>query len=117
MTAQEVTGVSPTGTIADDEVRMNLRPILAERDISSERGHLDLLVDGDLLVALLLPIEVAEGDVAEGADAAEVGCGESVLDREGLEHGHRLVTTLEDESEGALAVHVAELFVLHRAAY
>jgi hypothetical protein len=71
-------------------------------DVAGEGEHLDLLVHGDPQVVLVLPVEVAEHDLAEGADAAEAGRRQRVVPGEAQQSVHQLVPGLEDEHEAPL---------------
>jgi hypothetical protein len=106
----EVAGVGTSVGVADDEVGVDLRFAVLDGDVAGERRNLDLLVDRDWLVLLPLPVEVAERDVAEGADAGEVSGGELVLACESLQFALDLVAAREDECVASLAVDLAEGF-------
>src|SRR5688572_27219401 len=55
---------------------MELRLAATQRYVADERKHLDLFIDGNLLVILLLSIEKTEHGVFKCADSGEMACGE-----------------------------------------
>src|SRR5882672_5258593 len=84
----------------DDDVRVDLRLALVERDVAEQREHLHLLVERDPLVVPLRAVEVAQRHVAERADGREVRGAELLRLGEGREPGHRLVALVEDQHPG-----------------
>src|SRR5438874_1988862 len=85
---------------SDDDVRVDLRLALVERDVAEQREHLHLLVKRDLLVVALRAVEIAQRHVAERADGREVRGAELLRLGEGREPGHRLVALVEDQRPG-----------------
>src|SRR6185437_15107777 len=82
--------------------------------VADEGEHLDLVGDRDALVALRLPVEVAEDGVAERADAREVRSAQAALTREPAQPLEHLVARLEDENERLPAGVLMDQAFLHR---
>src|SRR5438093_1938552 len=106
---QQVAAQRRAVRLAEDHVRMNLGlPALSLRNVADQRNDLDLLADGNPLVVLLRPVEVAERHVLEGADGSEVTATELMVAGERLEVTHDLVASLEDQGVRLLAIGFVE---------
>jgi hypothetical protein len=75
---------------------VDFRLATVERHVTEERQHLDLFADRDPRVVAQLAIEVAERDVAEGADRREVCRAERLVARERGQRGDGLVALFEN---------------------
>src|SRR5581483_5747457 len=113
VTLEQVPTPSGAVPISDDDVRVDGRLAVVEGNVSDERDHFDLFVDRNRLVVLLLPVEVAEHEIAERADARELRGAEVVSSRKAAQPVHCLVAEVEDEHEGAAAVGFGDDFRLH----
>ena len=56
---------------AEHRVDVQLRLFTVKGHVAHQRQHLDLLIDGNALVVLALPVEIAERDVLERPDGAQ----------------------------------------------
>jgi hypothetical protein len=99
MPFDEVPAVCSRIDLANDDVRVHLRLILLERNISDQRQDLDLFLDGDVLIPLRTPIEIRHDRVRERADRREVAGGQPLFSRKGGEHGDGFVIGRQDEHE------------------
>src|SRR5437868_6463133 len=109
MCLEQMTTVRGAIVFADDNVRVHLRFAVGDRYVASEREHFDLLAYRYALVTFSIPVEVTEHHVTECSDPREVAAPEMQLVGESREGRHRLVSSLEDQSKGPLAVVVNQL--------
>jgi hypothetical protein len=83
---------------------MHLGLALVERNIAHERQDFDLLAEGDALVLLPFPVEIAHHDVAEGAEGREVAAIEMLAPSEVEEPCDDLVPGVKDQGKRLLAL-------------
>ncbi|MDT4842745.1 hypothetical protein FQZ97_766580 [compost metagenome] len=94
---------------AEHGMRMHRRLVAIERDVPVEGQHLDLLPDGNAVVVLAFPVEVAQHRPAQRTDGAETAGRQRIRLGELLQQGNHFVARLEDECDGALGAGVADL--------
>ena len=85
MTFLQVTGQSRSVAPAENGVHVDARFPVRLRNVSDQRGNLDLLGDGDRLIRFRVPIEVGEPGLAKRADRRQLGGGYLFLLGEGLQ--------------------------------
>src|SRR5438270_5385028 len=93
----------------DHDMRVHLRLAAVRGDVADERKHLDLLIDLNLFVILLLPLEEAQRDTLERANGREVAGGEIVLFRKGQQAAYDFIALVEDDRKRFLSVVVYQL--------
>src|SRR3546814_5121160 len=99
---QQMTAMRSAVGLGDDDMGMQLRPLLAQRDIADQGYDLDLLFDGDVFVILFLPVEEAQNNIAESADSRDLAGAKVLLFCESREGVDRLVALVQDDGKGAL---------------
>jgi hypothetical protein len=75
--------------------------IVLERDVTSEREHLDLLIQRNLAVSLRLPVKPAEGHVTESADRREPSRADPLLATPGGQSRDDFIAAREDQRNSA----------------
>jgi hypothetical protein len=100
---EQVTAPGAAVGPADDDVGVQLRLLAVERDHPQEREDLDLLGQGDPAILLGGRVEIAEDDVAQGADGRHVARTQPLARREPRQLLDHLVVLVEDDHERALS--------------
>src|SRR5919106_5383620 len=98
--------------LADHHMGMQTWLTVLQGDISHEGEHFHLLIDGNFLVFLLLPIEEPKGDFTQSANRREVAGGETEIFRKTRYIRHDLLARLKNEGERSLTANVPFDFLM-----
>ena len=83
--------------LAEDRVRVDFESVGDAREVALDRQHLDLLVDGDVLVLQRLRVPPRHRRLAERAEAVKEGGGRDVLRGEPLQRRDHLIARVEHD--------------------